>query len=267
MAPRSTRGRRVEFLGTPIDLLTMAETIEIAAGAMRRGERVQHGLVNVAKLVNMRRNRELYHDVAGSDVINIDGVGILWGIRLLTEHAPERVAGIDLMMNLLALCEREGFRPYFIGARPEVVEAAVAAAKRRHPRLQFAGYQHGYFSAEEEPAVMEAIRRSRADCLFVGISSPTKERLLRQYRDSLDVPFLMGVGGSFDVLAGRVRRAPPWMQRAGLEWLHRMIMDPRRLTRRYVVTNAIYAGLLLQELARSFGHRYWPKFGHPRQPS
>ena len=171
-------------------------------------------------------------------------MGILIGARLMGLHVPERVAGVDLMERIFALCAREGFRPYLLGARPEVLAQAVAELRRRHPALAIAGQQHGYFSAAEQPAVVSAIRDSAADCLFVGMPTPRKERFMAAHRAELGVPFVMGVGGGIDVLAGHVRRAPDAWQRSGFEWLYRTLQEPRRMWRRYLTTNLAYAGIL-----------------------
>jgi N-acetylglucosaminyldiphosphoundecaprenol N-acetyl-beta-D-mannosaminyltransferase len=168
---------------------------------------------------------------------------------------PERVAGIDLMVQLLGVCAQQGYRPYFLGARRDVLDRAIAVARQRWPGLEFAGSRDGYFRSEEEPAVVDEIRRSGADCLFIGMPTPRKERFLHQHRDSLGVPFIMGVGGSFDVLAGLVARAPAAMQRLGLEWLHRTLQEPRRMWRRYLATNIAFAGLLASAVVARALHR------------
>lgn len=240
--------RRAEFLGCPVDLYTMSETLALIGAAIERRRRLHHVVVNVAKLVNMRRDAALKRDVEDSDLVSIDGMGVLWGCRLLGLPARERVAGIDLMVEVLALCEAKDYRPYFLGARQEVLDAFIGEVARRHPGLRIAGRRNGYFLPDEEDGIARAIASSQADCLFVAISSPTKERFLRTHRDMLDVPFLMGVGGSFDVIAGRVARAPKWMQKAGLEWLFRLMQEPRRLARRYLVSNSAYALLLAAAL-------------------
>lgn len=241
---------RVRFLDLPVDVASMEGTLDRACDAMRTRRRLQHVALNVAKLVNARTNPLLKQDLETADFVGIDGMGIVLGLRLAGIKGAERVAGIDLMMELLARCAKEGFRPYFLGATPEVVARAADVATERFPGLRFAGIRDGYFDAAEEPSVVEAIRASGADCLFVGMPTPRKERFLAQYRDALDVPFIMGVGGSFDVLAGKVERAPPWMQRTGLEWLHRLLQEPGRMWRRYASTNLAYAGLLCGVLWR-----------------
>jgi N-acetylglucosaminyldiphosphoundecaprenol N-acetyl-beta-D-mannosaminyltransferase len=244
-----------EFLGVRIDLLTRDKTVALVVDAVENRRRLQHGVVNVAKLVKMRRDADLKYDVEQSDLVNVDGAGIVWGARLLGIPVPERVAGIDLFMDLLELCERRGFRPFLFGATQEVLERAIAAAMRRHPRLAIAGARNGYFDPADEPAIAEQIRATRADMLFVAISSPIKERFIARYRDVINVPLLMGVGGSFDVIAGHVGRAPAWMQHLGLEWLFRVLQEPRRMWKRYLVTNTVYAGLLASELVNRASER------------
>lgn len=241
---------RVRFLDLPVDIATMDETVGQAAKVMRERGRLQHVALNVAKLVNARTDPLLKQDLETADFVGIDGMGIVIGLRLAGLGDADRVAGIDLMMKLLERCAAEGFRPYFLGATREVVTRAAEVAKERFPGLEFAGIRDGYFDQKQEPEVVAAIRESGADCLFVGMPTPRKERFLAQYREALGVPFIMGVGGSFDVLAGHVNRAPDWMQRSGLEWLYRMIQEPGRMWRRYARTNLAYAGLLIGVLAR-----------------
>lgn len=239
---------RTSFLGCPVDLLTMAETVDLARGAMRSGRRVQHVALNVAKLVNMRSDPVLAADVANSDIVGIDGMGILWGARALGLPAASRVAGVDLLAELLELCAQEGFKPYFLGATPAVLHQALQAACERHPTLAFAGWHDGYFKREEEDAIVGDIQSSGAHCLFIGMPTPRKERFLAAHRDVLGVPFIMGVGGAFDVLAGTVRRAPVRIQKLGLEWLYRVYQEPGRMWWRYAKTNTLFAGVL----ARAF---------------
>ena len=247
---------RTMFLGMPIDPLTFDQTVEVARRAMLTRQPVQHVALNVAKLVKARTDPELRRDVSESDLVGVDGTGIVWGARALGIRIPERVAGVDLMERLLAICARDSFRPYFLGARPQVLERAMEVAKARWPGLTFAGSHDGYFELEDEADVVADIRASQADCLFIAMPTPRKERFLHRYRRALGVPFIMGVGGSLDVLAGTVRRAPPVMQRAGLEWLYRTWQEPRRMWWRYASTNAAYAGLLGREIAaRAAGRR------------
>ena len=242
--------RRREFLGAPMHALTMDETLALANEAMASRRPLHHTVVNVAKLVTMRKNAELREDVASADLINIDGAGVLWGARLCGVEVPERVAGVDIMTNLLALCAERGYRPYLLGAEKHVLQAVDMRLAKDHPGLVVAGMKDGYFKPEDEADIVAAINASNADCLFVAMPTPRKERFLKQYRDALTPNFVMGVGGSFDVYGGKVSRAPMLVQKLGLEWLFRVLQEPRRLWRRYYETNTAYAGLLWRELRR-----------------
>jgi N-acetylglucosaminyldiphosphoundecaprenol N-acetyl-beta-D-mannosaminyltransferase len=246
---------RVELLSVPLDVLTLEQTVERAVQAMRARVRTQHVAMNVAKFVKMRMDDVLRNDVIESDIVGIDGMGIIVGLRLAGIPVAERVAGVDLMMRLLQTCAQQGFRPYFLGGSAEVVREAAESAARQCPGLKFAGIRDGYFGPDQEARIVDEIRASGADCLFIGMPTPRKERLLHAYRDVLSVPFIMGVGGSFDVLAGKVARAPAWMQRTGLEWLYRIYQEPSRMWWRYLSTNTVYAGLLLRILVKRYAHR------------
>ena len=240
--------KRNYLLGAPVDFVGWPEVLQLADKAMKERVRTQFGDVNVSKLVDMQSDPDLRRFTDESDVVCADGMGIVWGCRLLGIPVRERVAGIDLMSEVLRICEKEGFRPYFLGATQHVVDDLVARLKVQLPRLEVAGWRNGYFEPVDEPQIVEAIKASGADCLFVGISSPIKERFLNRYRDELGVPLQMGVGGSFDVLAGHLRRAPVAMQRIGLEWLFRLVQEPRRLARRYYVSNSKYFVMLLRSM-------------------
>ena len=210
---------RRDILGAPCDALTMAQTVALAETAIRGRRPLLQGSLNVAKLVKLGRDHALRRDLLASDLICADGMGIVLAGRLLGETLPERVAGIDLMMALLKLAAERGYRPYFLGGERAVVEAAVAAASETFLNLTFAGARDGFFVSDDEAGVVAEIRASGADMLFVALPTPAKERFLARWRDELGVPFMMGVGGSFDVLAGRTRRAPQALQRMRT-WFH-----------------------------------------------
>lgn len=238
--------------------MSRRQTVDHIVAAIEEKRPIQHCVINVAKLVAMQSDSALRHDVESSDIVNADGMGVVWGARLLGVNVPERVAGIDLFQDLLQVCAERGYRPYLLGAREDVLEAAVRAIETRYPGIRIAGYRHGYFAREEEPRIVGAIRASEADMLFVAISSPVKERFIAEHRERLGVPFLMGVGGSIDVIAGHVDRAPAWMQQYGLEWLFRVIQEPRRMWKRYLVTNTVFAGLLAREIGARALRRILP---------
>ena len=231
---------RIQLMGCPIDSINMVETIARIEEFVKDGKPRQHVVVNVAKIVEMRNDPYLREIVSSCDLINADGMPIVWASRLLGNPLPCRVAGVDLFQNLVKLCAEKGYRPFFFGAREWVVEKVVDEFKARHPQLNVAGYRNGYYTEEEEPVITEMIRDSKADMLFVGFSSPKKEMFLNRWISFMQVPFSMGVGGSFDIIAGRTKRAPAWMQKSGLEWFFRLSQEPGRLWHRYLVYNPLF---------------------------
>ncbi len=249
---------RVDLFGCPVDVLTMGETVGLARAAMRDRAHLQHVALNVAKFVNMRSDPILRSDVVGSDVIGIDGMGIVLALRLCGVPVKERVSGIDLFQEVLAVCARDGFRPFILGATADVLHRAADVITTRFPQIQLAGLRDGYFGPDEEAGVVQQIIDSKADCLFIAMPTPRKERFLSAHRDRLGVPFIMGVGGSIDVIAGYVKRAPLTMQSMGLEWLYRVYQEPRRMWWRYAKTNTLFAGILIQN---GFGLRKLSRSG------
>lgn len=236
---------QIELFGIRMHPWTMDQTISEIDRRMTYRDFTQHVVVNVAKLVNMQSDSELKLAVLACDIINIDGMGVVLGCRFLGENIPERVAGIDLFYELLKYAEKCGHSVFFLGAKEEVVELAVLNLKKLYPQLCIAGFHHGYFW-DDEYAVVEKIQKSGASMLFVAITSPKKERFINHWRDQLGVKFAMGVGGTFDIVAGITKRAPLWMQKSGLEWLYRVIQEPRRMWKRYLVTNTKFLVMVLR---------------------
>jgi len=224
----------------------MDETVERCRALIGESRPVQHVVLNAGKCVLMQDEPDVRDIVARCEVVNADGQSVVWAARFLGLRVPERVAGIDLMGRLIAVCESEGWPAYFLGATDEVLTAFEDEALRRHPRLRVAGRRNGYFRSEEEAGIAEAIRASGARLLLVGISSPMKERFLARNMERLGPLLAMGVGGSFDVWAGKATRAPLWMQRAGLEWFHRFAQEPRRMWKRYLVGNLRFAWIVIR---------------------
>jgi N-acetylglucosaminyldiphosphoundecaprenol N-acetyl-beta-D-mannosaminyltransferase len=250
MTAPDVQGTKQEVLGVPIDVLTMEEVLDRVDKAIGSRERLQIGVVNAAKLVNMRRDPALRADVLSSHQILADGVSVVWASRILGRPLPERVAGIDLMLGMLRRGNEHGYRIYCLGASEDVLAATAARITADYPHAEMVGRHHGYFSSQEEPGLVAAIADAKPDILLVGMSSPKKERFLARWGDQLGVPVCHGVGGSFDVLAGKVRRAPLVWQRLGLEWLYRVKQEPRRLWRRYLITNTLFCAMVLSELVR-----------------
>ena len=242
-------------MGLPFDPETMSSAVERCL-AWCTGPRASHTVVtaNAGVLCMMRRDPELREACRAGDLILADGMSVVWALRLATTPVPERITGVDLMSQLLAAGAGRGLRAFFLGAREDVVRALVDSCREKHPGLVVAGHRNGYFSAADHVGIVEEIRESRSHMLFVGMPSPFKEVFLQRHRERLEVPILMGVGGSFDVLAGYVSRAPRWLRAAGMEWSWRLLMEPRKMWKRYLTTNTEFLWAAGREvLARRTG--------------
>lgn len=199
----------------------------------------------------MNRNPELRASVLGANLINADGMAVVWASRLLRRPLPERVTGCDLMENLVDRAAERGYKVFFLGAKQDVLEGTVNTYMKKHDRSILAGMHNGYFTPEEAPTIARMIAASEADILFVAMTSPLKEIFLDTYKRELsNVSMIMGVGGSFDVVAGKVKRAPVWMQDVGLEWFYRFAQEPGRTWKRYLVGNARFLALTMREMFR-----------------
>ena len=240
----------IELMGCRVDNLTLAETLDRVELLIASGMPHEQVSINVDKIVQMSRDPKLRAFANGCALANPDGMPVVWAARLLGMPLKERVAGIDLFEALVARAAEKGWRVYLLGAEESVVQTVKARYEERYPSLTIAGYRNGYWRPEEEPSVVEGIRAARPDILFVALGSPAKENFLARWQESMRVPFAMGVGGSFDVAAGRARRAPVWVQRAGFEWFHRFLQEPRRMFGRYFVRDMAFFALLARELAR-----------------
>jgi N-acetylglucosaminyldiphosphoundecaprenol N-acetyl-beta-D-mannosaminyltransferase len=249
-----------ELLGLPFDGVTMRAAVERCL-SWCAGPRTPHTVLtaNSAILCMMRRDQDLKQACLGADLVVADGMSVVWTSRMAGSPFPERVAGVDLMAQLLEAGAEEKLRAYFLGAKPAVVAKLAEICGQRHPGLEVVGYRDGYFSRDQDAEIVEEIRRLEPHFLFVGMPSPFKETWCEQHRARLNVPVIMGVGGSFDVLAGQVRRAPLWMQSAGLEWSWRLLMEPRKMWRRYLTTNTEFMWLAGREV---LARRWRPSPGH-----
>ncbi|MFG2876388.1 WecB/TagA/CpsF family glycosyltransferase [Streptomyces sp. NPDC048337] len=241
---------RQSLFGVMLDPLTMDETVRRCLDAVRRGERIEIGMVNAAKLVNMRRDPRLARAVSGCDLVLADGQAVVWAGRVLGVRLPERVAGIDLFMRLLAAAEAEDISVYLLGARQQVLDTMLRRIAERFPKLRVAGSRNGYFDDSEQEPIADAIAASGAQLLFLGMTSPKKEIFTAGHGTRTGAHVVHGVGGSFDILAGITKRAPLVWQRMGLEWFYRTLQEPRRLGKRYLTTNAAFLVMTARELIR-----------------
>lgn len=246
---------RAELLGLSFDAVNMETAVDRCL-EFCRGPRISHMVVtvNASHLCMMRHDPALALASRAAHLIVADGMSVVWALRALGQSAPERIAGVDLMAHLLAAAGAQRLRVYFLGARREVVTALAETSRVRYPGIEIAGFRDGYFGPEDHQAIVEEIRASGAHMLFVGMPTPFKETWCERHQQHLEVPVIMGVGGSFDVLAGFVWRAPRWLQAVGLEWFWRLLMEPRRLWKRYLTTNIEFIWLAGREIvARLLG--------------
>jgi N-acetylglucosaminyldiphosphoundecaprenol N-acetyl-beta-D-mannosaminyltransferase len=226
----------------------MQETLALVQEKIQKAEQLHHVVVNAGKVVAMQKDSELRNSVNQCHIINADGQAVVWASRFLGKPLKERVAGIDLMANLVEMAHKNHNKIFLFGAKEDVVKSVVEKYAEIYSPEIIAGYRNGYFNPSEEKEIAEQIANSGTQMLFVAISSPIKENFLYKYRDILkNVNLIMGVGGSFDVVAGKTKRAPAWMQKAGLEWFYRFAQEPRRMWKRYLVGNSKFIYLVLRE--------------------
>lgn len=237
-----------KILNTYIDNLNMEETLFKVEQAIENKGQLHHVVVNAGKIVDMQYDAQLRKSVNESDLINADGQAVVWASKFLGKPLKERVAGIDLMTNLVKMAYENNYKIFFLGAKEDVVKKVVDIYSSKYSKKIIAGYRNGYFDSAEEKTIAKEISESGANMLFVAISSPIKENFLFDNKVLLkNVNFIMGVGGSFDVIAGKVKRAPLWMQRSGLEWFYRLIQEPKRMWKRYLLGNTKFILLTFKE--------------------
>jgi N-acetylglucosaminyldiphosphoundecaprenol N-acetyl-beta-D-mannosaminyltransferase len=236
-----------QITGIFVDNLSEDEALAAIDRMMGEGGPHYMTVVNAAKLVAASRDAELRRAIAAADLVTADGMSVVWASRLLGNPLKERVTGIDMFARLVAHAARAGLSVYFLGASEESVRGVVERFTREHAGLRVAGFRNGYFDRSEAAAVADQIKLSRADMLFVAMGSPAQEFWIAENLERAGVSFALGVGGSFDHLSGHARRAPRWMQRWGLEWFYRLLREPRRLWRRYLVGNSRFILLVAKQ--------------------
>lgn len=229
--------KRYQILNTYVNALSMDETIAEVEKIIQAGVPTQHVVINASKVNLMNENPKLREIVNSCPLINADGASIIWAARQLGVPVSERVTGIDLFLNLVRVAAEKGYKIYLFGAKEEVVQKVRKIFLEQYPNLQIVGVRNGYFNPEDEEKMVEEMSASGADMMFVAFSSPKKEFWVNKYLKELRIPFVMGVGGSFDVVAGVTDRAPKWMQDHGMEWFYRFIQEPGRMWNRYIVGN------------------------------
>jgi N-acetylglucosaminyldiphosphoundecaprenol N-acetyl-beta-D-mannosaminyltransferase len=247
-AERTASGRFSHILNGRFDRLSAQQIVDELIQAIRAEERGTLCTVNVAILMMMRSNARLQRFFEASRWTVADGQPLVWASHLGRQPLPERVTGIDLIDLLCARAAQERIGVYFLGADSKTVSKTTDVLRNRHPSLDVRGCADGYFNPEQAPARARAVAESGAEILFVAMGVPRQEYFIEEQWENFGARIVIGVGGSFDVIAGLRKRAPPYIQRAGLEWAYRLAQEPRRLFKRYLVTNSQFLGLM----ARTF---------------
>jgi len=232
---------RIIFLDCPLDPISYNQAVDQCL-SWCQGQRQPHTIitVNAAMLIMMRTDKEIFQACTAGDLILADGMSVVWGAKLVGTPIPERIAGVDLMASLLKEAAQHHLKVFFLGAREEVVTRLIDIYHEQYPELIVAGYHNGYFKDEQQAEIISLIKDSEADLLFVGMPSPFKEVWCEKYKNQLQIPVIMGVGGSFDVLSGFIKRAPIGLQNIGMEWFWRLMMEPRKMWKRYLITNSLF---------------------------
>jgi N-acetylglucosaminyldiphosphoundecaprenol N-acetyl-beta-D-mannosaminyltransferase len=244
--------RRTVVAGCPVDHLSFEMAVTELHERIRERIHTLVMFVNVFKVAEYHSNLSLRASMEKAEMLLADGAPIVWASHVLGNGLPGRVTGVDLMGAVLSICADHGYRVFLLGAREEVLISAVEVLTSRYPALQIAGYRNGYFTAAEEDAVTEQINNSGAHVLFLGMSSPRKELWADRNFARLTVPICQCVGGTFDIIAGVTQRAPRWMQVCGFEWFYRILQEPRRLWRRYLLSGLTFGRLLSTELFQAW---------------
>lgn len=219
-------------LGLPVDPLPLDGATDVVAKAIaERREPLQIVTMNAEMAMQAQADPELGAIIRGCGLVTPDGAGVVWAVKRQTGRGIAKVAGVDLLKAIAARGAREGWSLYLLGAQPGVAQAAADQLVATNPGLRIAGVRDGYFQPDDEPAIVAAIREARPDVLLVALGVPRQEKWIKRFAAELGVPVAMGVGGSFDVFAGRVQRAPVIFQRLQLEWFYRLIQEPWRFKR------------------------------------
>jgi len=221
----------VSLFGVRVSKLDMEASVKVLTEAVQSHEPHQVITANPIMIMAALEDPAYMTIMKQADFIVPDGAGAVWAARYIGEPVAERVPGIELMHHLFEVGAQYGWRAYLLGASPEIIHEAYERVRVQYPRMKFVGYHDGYFGDSEDEAIIAKIKATKPDLLLVGRSATTQEPWIGKYKHELGIPIMMGVGGSFDVLAGKTKRAPALFRKLGLEWLHRLLSEPTRWRR------------------------------------
>ncbi len=235
------------FFDVKVDPFLKSEFLDIIESSINSGKRIVQNGLNAAAICQLVVNKELKNAYKQSDLINIDGMSIVWALRLMGHQIPERVACPDLTEDILAMASKNNYGVFLLGAKDSTLTLCSKNMQDNYPNLRIVGCQNGYFKKHEELAIIEKIKKTNPDILLLGMPSPNKELFTEKYKHDLGIKYFLGVGGLFEVFAGEKKRAPIWMQNLGMEWFYRFAQEPLRLWKRYLIGNLKFVWLVIKE--------------------
>lgn len=222
---------QLQILGVGVDRLDSGAALDEIEGFIAAGGPHQVVTANAEIIYQASKDTRMRNVINNAQLVTADGSGVVWASRQLGAPFDERVTGIDLVNSICERAATKGWKIYILGSAPGVAATAAVKIRDRYPGCNIVGTHHGYFNAKEEKQILAELRQLQPDVLFVALGAPKQEYWIAEHLPQLDIPVAMGIGGSMDVLSGNVKRAPRWMQKFGLEWLYRLVIQPTRIKR------------------------------------
>lgn len=238
------------ILGVPFATRNFDETVAHLAERIENGEQT-HVITANPEVVMLAKGNPSFHSLLEQAYVVPDGIGIVYAAKWTNQPITERVTGVELLEALMAEADRHGWKVYLLGAAPEVVRLAAEKLASRYPGARIVGYRDGYFRQDEEEQIVQEIAEKNTQLLFVAMGAPRQDEWIARYRDQLRATLMMGVGGSFDVISGKVKRAPLVWQKLNLEWLYRLLATPSRWKRQLAIPRFVWTVLSEKWKSRS----------------
>lgn len=241
----------IKILNARLSQLNFNQSKNVLINALEDKNQVFHVGVNAATINMMHENEGFREMVNSADLINPDGMSVVYAAKLLHQNLEERVPATDLMQSLISYCAEHKHSIFLFGAEETIVQKLKNILTEKHGAHIITGVRNGFFSSDDEQEIIDQINQSKAEVLLLGMPSPAKERFVFLHRDKMpNVHVFMGVGGAFDVMSGKVKRAPTWVQNIAMEWFYRMMQEPQRLWKRYLLGNSQFIVLVLKDYFR-----------------
>lgn len=239
--------KEIQIFNIRVHPLFKSEFLSIIKSNLKNGDQLIQIGVNSASVNELIKNEEYRRAINNANLVNIDGISVVWALRFLGHKIPERVATPDLADDILTIAEKEGFSVFLFGAQETIILSCKKKLQEALPKLKIAGYRNGYYQAGDESLIVDMINKAKPDILLIGMPSPKKELFFEKYGHKLTAKYILGVGGYFDIISGVVNRAPKWVQNIGMEWFFRFIQEPGRFWRRYTFGAIRFIWLVLKE--------------------